>query len=44
MRIPLPLPSEPRRIGVAWSRSSVRIRLVNVLLEEARAALNERQR
>ncbi|KRG44480.1 LysR family transcriptional regulator [Stenotrophomonas pictorum JCM 9942] len=44
VRIPLPLPSEPRRIGVAWSRSSVRIRLVNVLLEEARAALNERQR
>lgn len=44
VRIPLPLPSEPRRIGVAWSRSTVRIRLVNVLLEEARAALNERQR
>lgn len=34
--LPLPLPSEPRRIGVVWSRSSVRVRLVNVLLQEAR--------
>jgi DNA-binding transcriptional LysR family regulator len=34
--LPLPLPSEPRRMGVVWSRSTVRIRLVNVFLEEAR--------
>ena len=39
VRIALPEPGEPRRIGLAWSRSSVRIRLVNVLLEESRAAL-----
>ncbi|MGV8960196.1 MAG: LysR family transcriptional regulator [Stenotrophomonas sp.] len=44
VRIPLPQPSEPRRIGMVWSRSSVRIRLVNVLLEEGRAALIEPQR
>ncbi len=44
VRIPLPQCSEPRRIGVVWSRSSVRIRLVNVLLEEARVALTELQR
>lgn len=37
--IPLPEPSEPRRIGMVWSRASVRLRQVNVLLEEARAAL-----
>lgn len=36
VRIPLPLPSEPRRIGVVWSRSSVRERLVNVLIRESR--------
>lgn len=44
VRIPLPQRSEPRRIGMVWSRSSVRIRLVNVLLEEGRVALTERQR
>ncbi len=44
VRIALPQHSEPRRIGMVWSRSSVRIRLVNVLLEEARAALVEPQR
>lgn len=38
VRIPLPLTSEPRRIGMVWSRSSVRIRLVTVLLQESRAA------
>nr|WP_225583779.1 LysR family transcriptional regulator [Pseudoxanthomonas sp. PXM02] len=38
VRIPLPLPSEPRRIGMVWSRSSVRIRLVTVLLQESRVA------
>jgi DNA-binding transcriptional LysR family regulator len=39
VRIPLPLASEPRRIGVVWSRSSIRIRLVNAFLEEARRAV-----
>ena len=39
--LPLPLPSEPRRIGVVWSRSSVRVRLVNVLLQEAQKAMRE---
>jgi DNA-binding transcriptional LysR family regulator len=39
----LPLPDggivEPRRIGAVWSRSSVRVRLVNVLLEQARKVM-----
>ena len=35
-RIALPQPSVPRRIGVIWSRASVRLRLVNVLLEESK--------
>ena len=38
-RLPLPEPCEPRRIGMVWSRSSVRIRQVNALLEESRAEL-----
>jgi DNA-binding transcriptional LysR family regulator len=38
VRIPLPHASEPRRIGVVWSRASVRIRLVNAFVEEARKA------
>lgn len=38
VRLPLPDAAEPRRIGVVWSRSSVRVRLVNVLLQEARQA------
>ncbi len=40
VRIPLPHPAEPRRIGMMWSRSSVRVRLVNVLLQEARKAMH----
>ena len=40
VRLPLPLPSEPRRIGVVWSRSSVRQRLVSVLLEESKTCLS----
>jgi DNA-binding transcriptional LysR family regulator len=36
VRIPLPHASEPRRIGIVWSRASVRIRLVNAFVEEAR--------
>ena len=38
-RIPLPLPSEPRRLGIVWSRSSVRVRLVNALLQESTKAV-----
>jgi len=37
VRIPLPLRCEPRRIGVVWSRATIRIRLVNAFLEAARA-------
>jgi DNA-binding transcriptional LysR family regulator len=40
-RLPLPLPSEPRRIGMVWSRSSVRLRLVNALLEESKNCLSK---
>jgi len=39
VRLPLPNPSEPRRIGIVWSRSSVRVRLVTVLLQEGRKAM-----
>ncbi len=39
VRIALPLPFEPRRIGVVWSRSTIRIRLVGAFLREARAAM-----
>jgi DNA-binding transcriptional LysR family regulator len=34
-RLPLPQESVPRRIGVIWSRGSVRMRLVQVLLQES---------
>lgn len=37
VRIPLPREFEPRRIGVVWSRSTIRNRLVTAFLEEARA-------
>jgi len=40
VRIPLPRPFEPRRIGVVWSRSTIRIRLVTVFLQECRAAMS----
>jgi DNA-binding transcriptional LysR family regulator len=36
VRIPLPNAAVPRRIGIVWARSSVRVRLVSVLLQEAR--------
>jgi len=39
VRLPLPLPIGPRRIGVVWSRSTIRIRLVTAFLEDARAAV-----
>lgn len=38
-RIPLPRPFEPRRIGVVWSRATIRIRLVTVFLQESRATM-----
>lgn len=38
VRISLPLTAEPRRIGMVWSRSTVRERLVNVLIRESRHA------
>ncbi|MCA0242126.1 MAG: LysR family transcriptional regulator [Proteobacteria bacterium] len=40
VRLPLPLPSEPRRIGVVWSRATVRHRLVTAFLREAHAAVD----
>ncbi|RZA31325.1 MAG: LysR family transcriptional regulator, partial [Lysobacteraceae bacterium] len=39
VRIALPEASVPRQIGIVWSRSTVRIRLVTVFLEESRAAM-----
>lgn len=39
VRIPLPRGFEPRRIGVVWSRSTVRIRLVTAFLQESRATM-----
>lgn len=39
VRIPLPNECIPRRIGIVWSRSTVRIRLVTVLLREAQSAV-----
>ncbi len=38
-RIPLPLAFEPRRIGIVWSRSTIRVRLVHAFLQESRAAM-----
>lgn len=37
--LPLPLPSEPRRIGVVWSRATIRSRLVAAFLREAQAVM-----
>ena len=36
-RLPLPLESVPRRIGVIWSRATVRLRLVTALLKASMA-------
>ncbi len=44
VRLPLPEECVPRRIGMVWSRSTVRIRLVTVLLQESRAAMREQAR
>lgn len=42
-RIPLPKAEVPRRIGIVWSRSSVRVRLVSVFLEESARVMQARQ-
>ena len=39
VRLPLPLPCEPRRIGVVWSRATIRRRLVVAFLREAKAIM-----
>ncbi len=39
VRIALPLACEPRRIGVVWSRSSIRIRLVTAFLQACRLSM-----
>lgn len=43
VRIALPRPFEPRRIGIVWSRSTIRIRLVTAFLQEARTAMAAHQ-
>lgn len=40
VRLPLPALEIGRRIGVVWSRGTIRMRLVNALLEEAAAVSN----
>lgn len=39
IRLPLPNRFEPRRVGIVWSRSTIRIRLVTEFLQESRAAM-----
>ena len=39
VRMPLPEICIPRRIGIVWSRSTIRISLVTVLLQESLAAM-----
>ncbi len=39
VRLPLPQTFEPRRIGIIWSRSTIRLRLVQAFLQESRAAM-----
>ena len=41
-RIALPIPFEPRRVGVLWTRSTIRIRLVKAFLQEAQPLLVKR--
>ena len=43
VRIPLPRPCEPRRIGIVWSRSTIRIRLVTAFLHESRTQMKGQQ-
>ena len=44
VRLRLPRAAEPRRVGVLWTRSTIRIRLVTSFLQEAQAAATEHQR
>ena len=39
VRLPLPVACVPRRIGIVWSRSTIRVRLVTAFLEESRVAM-----
>ncbi len=43
VRIPLPREFEPRRIGIVWSRSTIRIRLVHAFLQQSRTAMVAQQ-
>ena len=36
----LPLKFEPRRVGLVWNRSSIRIRMLEAFLEEVRNTEN----
>lgn len=40
----LPLPCEPRRIGVLWTRSTIRLRLVKAFLEESEGVSEKAKR
>ena len=42
-RIALPIPFEPRRVGVLWTRSTIRIRLVKAFLQEAQPLLAKKR-
>ncbi|HEY8585135.1 MAG TPA: LysR family transcriptional regulator [Rhodanobacter sp.] len=44
VRMPLPGKSVPRRIGIVWSRSTIRISLVSVLRQECLAVVSAGQR
>lgn len=39
VKLALPIPFEPNRVGVIWSRSTIRIRLVKAFIEEAQRAM-----
>jgi len=39
VRLTLPVACVPRRIGIVWSRSTIRVRLVTAFLEESRVAM-----
>jgi len=39
LRLPVPVAFDSRRIGAVWSRSTIRLRLVRVFLQQARVAM-----
>ena len=41
-KLPLPDPSFRRRIGILWNRSSLRLKLIEALVESARGTIKER--